>query len=70
MEKYIDTIFVYDRCGRLVRRLASHASGENSTKYSSWDGTDETGHRMPVGLYFVVYTNDKQSEISSLILAR
>jgi hypothetical protein len=46
------SIIVYDRAGRIVRKLlsGSHAAGSGTVL---WDGRDERGELLPVGVYLV-----------------
>jgi hypothetical protein len=45
-------ICIFDVAGRKVRNLADHVfpAGEHTLR---WDGTDDTGARVPRGVYFV-----------------
>ncbi len=46
------SVIVYDRAGRMVRKLVSgtHAAGSGTLL---WDGRDERGELLPVGVYLV-----------------
>jgi flagellar hook assembly protein FlgD len=43
---------VYDVAGRQVRKLADRLFPEGETSLA-WDGTDDTGTKVPRGVYFV-----------------
>jgi hypothetical protein len=60
---------VYSVDGRLVRRVVSGvaAAGSNSVV---WDGTDESGHRVGSGLYFVRLVADAGSRHGKLVLLK
>ncbi len=47
------TVKVYNRAGRLVRRVADHASMGPGGNVVRWDGRDGDGGRVPAGLYLV-----------------
>jgi len=47
------TLGIYDASGRLVRSFHQGSSIENQGSVVSWDGTDNTGRRLPSGVYFV-----------------
>jgi hypothetical protein len=47
-------VAVYDRAGRLVKILGLTKSGRAAWR---WDGTDQTGSKVPAGLYFVHLTS-------------
>jgi len=44
------TLEIYDVSGRLIRRLDSGWRGSGAWQ-SSWDGTDDSGRRVPAGVY-------------------
>jgi hypothetical protein len=47
-------IEVFDVSGRRLRRLRLGAGGAGESR---WDGRDESGHRLPAGLYFARLTS-------------
>ena len=47
-------IEVYDVSGRRLRRFGLGAGADGVL---SWDGRDESGHRLPAGLYFARLTS-------------
>jgi hypothetical protein len=48
---------IYDVAGRKVRKLADRVFPEGQAALP-WDGTDNTGHKLPRGVYFVRSTTD------------
>lgn len=45
---------IFDRWGRLIRRVAEgQSAGSEGTLL--WNGRDESGHRIPVGLYVILF---------------
>jgi DNA-binding beta-propeller fold protein YncE len=44
---------VYDTAGRLVRSLFLESGIVIRESVVSWDGTDDVGHRLPTGVYFL-----------------
>jgi photosystem II stability/assembly factor-like uncharacterized protein len=60
-------IQIYDATGRLVRQF------NHLTNYQSsiiWDGTDDSGRRLPAGIYFVRVESDEFKETEKVILLR
>jgi hypothetical protein len=51
-------IDIYDVAGRKVRQLADRIFPEGEAALA-WDGTDDTGHKLARGIYFVRSTTDK-----------
>jgi hypothetical protein len=49
---YVGSVTVYDALGRLTRRLLRNES-LSTTGFVQWDGTDESGHKAPVGYYLL-----------------
>jgi len=59
-------IEVFDALGRVVREFAvGPASGE-----VVWDGTEETGRRLPAGPYFARIASGAASQTARMVLAR
>jgi len=71
---YIGNVTIFDVQGRPVRYLAKNAILGLHGVWN-WDGVDETGNKLPVGMY-IVYTEifnmqgKKQNFKSTLVLAR
>ncbi len=52
LEKQTPTLNIYDASGRLVRKY----SGLNRRSFSSvWNGTDNAGHKVKTGVYFIQF---------------
>ena len=48
------TINIYNMQGQLVKPIANNVLAGSSSRYT-WDGTNATGNRVPLGHYFVVF---------------
>jgi hypothetical protein len=60
-------IDVYDLRGARVRRITS--GRRNAGAYSeTWDGRDQQGRRLPIGLYLVRFDADRHHESRKLVL--
>ncbi|MFM8371937.1 MAG: FlgD immunoglobulin-like domain containing protein, partial [Bacteroidota bacterium] len=51
---------VYDRTGQLVRTLADQQQNEG-TQQLRWNGSDDSGQRLPAGIYFCRLSTDGHS---------
>jgi hypothetical protein len=60
---------VYDVGGRLVRMLVDGQRG-SGTETVLWSGTDESGARVPAGLYFVRLAGPRMHETRGIIMLR
>ncbi len=60
---------LFDQGGRLVRNLARgrHAAGRYQT---AWDGCDDSGRRLPAGLYWLRLSDDSGSTAVKAVLLR
>uniref|UniRef100_A0A7C4XL87 T9SS type A sorting domain-containing protein n=1 Tax=candidate division WOR-3 bacterium TaxID=2052148 RepID=A0A7C4XL87_UNCW3 len=58
---------LYDATGRLVRCLTLDAKRLTPVV---WDGTDDSGHRLPAGIYFVRLESNEFKETEKVILLR
>ncbi|MBD3285367.1 T9SS type A sorting domain-containing protein [candidate division WOR-3 bacterium] len=58
-----DNPVIYDLLGRKVSTLPL-----NSTGYTSWQGQNDFGHRLPSGIYFLVVQTDSGVVSRKLIL--
>jgi hypothetical protein len=56
---------IFDAGGRRVRTFTV-----NRTPYTVWDGTDELGHALPSGAYFVLLDAGGQHATTRLVLQR
>jgi hypothetical protein len=67
-QKSVVSIKIYNASGRLVRQF------NHLTNYSFnqvvWDGTDDSGRRLPAGIYFVRVESDEFKETEKVILLR
>jgi len=52
---------IYDICGRLLKIIPSDSSP------ISWNGDDESGHRLPAGVYFIHFETPEQDVIKKII---
>jgi len=60
---------IYDVSGRVVRDLLRlTVNGERSTIF--WDGTDDSGRRLPAGVYFIRLENGGLKQTEKVILLR
>jgi len=60
---------IYDVSGRMVRNLErSSVIGYQSSV--TWDGTDDTGHRLPAGVYFVSFFDLMGAERIPIVMLR
>jgi len=59
---------VYDVAGKLVRTLVSAKSQEPGAHTSVWNGKDNTGEKVPSGLYFCRLTTGGFSIIQKVVL--
>lgn len=65
--KYIEPLQIYDLCGRVVRVFPITDSQSPMTKIT-WDGTDELGKRLPVGIYLAKLITSQENKVLKLIL--
>jgi hypothetical protein len=67
-QKSVVSIKIYDASGRMVRQF------NHLTNYSFnqvvWDGTDDSGRRLPAGIYFIRVESDEFKETEKVILLR
>jgi hypothetical protein len=59
---------IYDLGGRLVRSLQITKSPNHQISKLYWDGTDQTGHKVPGGMYFCEAKNGSSSIKSKLVI--
>jgi len=71
---YVANISIFDVRGRMIRHLVKNKT-LGSTGYWNWDGLDENGNKLPVGIY-IIYTEifnlqgKKKQFKNSVVLAR
>ncbi len=63
---------IYDISGRLVKNLVSELQSciRNHASYVSWDGTDQNGHALPSGIYFVEFRNSGSAVTKKVVIVR
>uniref|UniRef100_A0A7C4XV28 T9SS type A sorting domain-containing protein n=1 Tax=candidate division WOR-3 bacterium TaxID=2052148 RepID=A0A7C4XV28_UNCW3 len=66
-QKSVVSIKIYDAAGRLVRCLTLDAKRLTPVV---WDGTDDSGRRLPAGIYFLRLESDGFKETEKVILLR
>uniref|UniRef100_A0A7V0Z7Q9 FlgD Ig-like domain-containing protein n=1 Tax=candidate division WOR-3 bacterium TaxID=2052148 RepID=A0A7V0Z7Q9_UNCW3 len=60
---------IFDASGRMVRDFSRlTVNGERSTII--WDGTDDSGHRLPSWVYFVYFEADGYKKVEKVILLK
>jgi hypothetical protein len=59
---------IYDAAGRLVKsfRLTPYALRNTL----SWDGSDDSGNRLPSGVYFVYFAADSYEQVEKAVILR
>jgi flagellar hook assembly protein FlgD len=58
---------IYDVSGRIVKSFNLESCIMYHESVISWDGTDDSGHRLPPGVYFVCLKNGSFSAIRKII---
>uniref|UniRef100_A0A7V3RIM3 T9SS type A sorting domain-containing protein n=1 Tax=candidate division WOR-3 bacterium TaxID=2052148 RepID=A0A7V3RIM3_UNCW3 len=66
-QKSVVSLKIYDATGRLVRCLALDAKRLAPVV---WDGTDDSGRKLPAGIYFIRVESDEFKETEKVILLR
>ena len=61
---------VYDAQGRLVRSFPAPSSPAPHPMSVIWDGTNDLGHALPSGTYFVRATGESQEATARVVLER
>jgi len=65
------SLHIYDAAGRLIRDLSNNLASciLNHVSVVSWNGTDDYGHKLPAGIYFVRFkAGDLQAAEKILIV--
>jgi hypothetical protein len=63
------TLRIYDVGGRILKCLDLESSIQNLESEVIWDGTDDTGQRLPAGVYFLSFS-DRAAERTPMVLLR
>jgi hypothetical protein len=63
------TLRIYDVGGRILKCLDLESSIQNLESEVIWDGTDNTGQRLPAGVYFLSFS-DTAVETTPMVLLR
>ncbi|MEI6886167.1 MAG: agmatine deiminase family protein [Bacteroidota bacterium] len=68
-EEGIISLGIFDLNGKLIRELGSgtYSAGKHS---ENWDGTDNTGNKVPAGIYLYRLTTEKETLVKRMILIR
>jgi len=71
---YTAQVFIYDRAGRIVRRLVPLALAGNNNSWT-WDGLGEQGEPLPAGIYIIYIQlvrpeGKKKISKTTIVLAR
>jgi hypothetical protein len=61
---------IYDASSRLVKQLALLTTYSSMPAITSWDGTDDSGHKLPSGVYFVRLETETGNLTKKAILLR
>lgn len=64
------TLRIYDTSGRLVKSSTLVSSSENQEPSITWRGDDDTGRKLPGGVYFLTLTVGDYSTTAKLLLIR
>ncbi len=72
-KKEVVRIRIYDPIGRLVKTLNLFQGNHSTTQPFNqvvWDGTDDSGHRLPGGIYFLRLEAGDYNKTEKVILVR
>jgi hypothetical protein len=61
---------IYDASGRVVKNLSLPNDYPSMSTVVFWDGTDDAGHKLPAGIYFVELVTGDYTEMDKVILLR
>jgi hypothetical protein len=64
------TLSIYDANGRLVKSFHPESSIQNQESAISWHGDDNTGRKLPGGMYFLRLGDGKTSVTRKIALIR
>ncbi len=69
-EKRVASIKIYDARGRLVRDFSRLTVNGSRFTVITWDGSDDFGHQLPAGVYFVQFEAEDYKQTEKVILLR
>ena len=61
---------IYDATGRVVKNLSFHPASFIIHNSVEWDGTDNSGRRLPAGIYFVRFEAGNYKQTEKVILLK
>lgn len=65
------TLKIYDKTGRLVKTFEDDLSGSHYSDEYTWDGTNNSYERLPIGIYIVYFeASGVQSLKKTVVIAR
>jgi hypothetical protein len=64
------TLRIYDAAGRVVKLFNRISNIENQESSVSWDGTDDAGHSLPAGVYFLSFSDSIEAKTVPIVLLR
>uniref|UniRef100_A0A7C4TBZ1 T9SS type A sorting domain-containing protein n=1 Tax=candidate division WOR-3 bacterium TaxID=2052148 RepID=A0A7C4TBZ1_UNCW3 len=67
-QKSVVSIKIYDVTGRLVKDFSRFTSYDLRPTSIVWDGTDDSGHKLPSGVYFIKFTTEGFNVTQKIIL--
>ncbi len=64
------SLHIYDAAGRLIRDLSNNLASciLNHVSVVSWDGTDDYGHKLPAGIYFVRFKAGDLQAVEKILI--
>jgi hypothetical protein len=63
-------LYIYDVTGRLVKSFSLFSPHSSLITTISWDGTNDSGRRVPPGVYFVRLSIDNYNKVRKVMLLR
>jgi Zn-dependent M28 family amino/carboxypeptidase len=66
----LDELAIHDISGRVVKNISLPSSDIGHPTSVLWDGTDNTGKKLPGGIYFVMITGGAPAQNAKLVLLR
>jgi flagellar hook assembly protein FlgD len=61
---------IYDAAGRLVNDLSSQLSVSGDCSSVVWDGRDESGKKLPAGVYFVQFVAGAVTQVEKAVILK